>query len=561
MWTIFHDFYIDHNSSAMDDIFFQCEKLIKHAETMESWANGPWGNIFRMVNIETLHKVRDLWLKYISMYHSPDKDVLADVDRQVKAYTRQVVREYYGRDGNVDEHQKVPSLTNSFGILAARSIHCAQAYMSNYWTTGITPGDDSDLDSPILNPLFHYTSVAGDKFVLDHTMAPLAIYHLWNSVADQDESEVAFPANSPDSLKNKADFHLKKAIASAKAQFIDWCKAFRKFVKSEGKMVIRFAVANPISFCMGLQQQTATTLPKVVNFSNPWSGKSLEFDTDSRNVVPSTFNVIDSAQLVDRVGGVNVLIATVPLLHSSPESSIYTESAKIPWTDELNLLNRLLCSEPTFMCNLLGVAPLAYLTGTSTRALLQDFPILFDFSGKQPSPLLTSIVWKVPTSGDSKVTDPMKVSFDDNNISSLLLNIYDSMFANPNENTDSKEFCDQYTHAGFAALLAFVKRRVYVDWEIALAQFCTKFKARYPGGQVPAKAASMYNRAGEPHASDASSRAEKPVSRVAGDAPRSHRALPARGVVEHQPQECVLAGVVSRAVLCTPVSSARRSCV
>src|SRR5690242_4871841 len=36
----------------------------------------------------------------------------------------------------------------------------------------------------------------------------------------------------------------------------------------------------------------------------------------------------------------------------------------------------------------------------------------------------------------------------------------------------------------------------------------------------------MYNRAGEPHASDASSRAEKPVSRVAGDAPRSHRGCP-----------------------------------
>src|SRR5579859_5086886 len=80
-------------------------------------------------------------------------------------------------------------------------------------------------------------------------------------------------------------------------------------------------------------------------------------------------------------------------------------------------------------------------------------------------------------------------------------------------------------------------------------------------GPVTAKAASMYNRAGEPHVSDASSRAEKPVSRVAGDAPRSYRALSARGVVEHQPQECVLAGIVSRSFLCTPVSSARRSCV
>ena len=208
MWTIFHDFYIDHNSTPMDNIYFECEELIKHAETMESWANGPWGNIFRMVNIETLDKVRDLWLKYISMYHSPDRDVLADVNRQVKVYTRQVVTEHYSRDGIVDEHQKVPSLTSSFGILAARSTHCAQAYMSNYWTTGITPGADSDFDVPILNPLFHYTFAAGDKFVLDHTTTPLAIYHLVDSVADQDESEVAFPTNSPYKIMNKTDFHL-----------------------------------------------------------------------------------------------------------------------------------------------------------------------------------------------------------------------------------------------------------------------------------------------------------------------------------------------------------------
>jgi hypothetical protein len=86
--------------------------------------------------------------------------------------------------------------------------------------TGSTRDDDTELDAPILNPLFHYTFVAGDKFVLDHNMTPLAIYHLWDSLAYQDESEVGFPTNFPDNIKDKANFHLKKTIISAKAQFI-----------------------------------------------------------------------------------------------------------------------------------------------------------------------------------------------------------------------------------------------------------------------------------------------------------------------------------------------------
>ena len=188
-------------------------------------------------------------------------------------------------------------------------------------------------------------------------------------------------------------------------------------MKGEGKIVIRFAVANPMAFCMGLQQQTTPTLPKVVNFSNLWSGKSLEFDPDSRNVVPSTFNVIDSAQLVDRIGGVNVLIGTVPLLHSSPESSIYTESAIKPWTDELNLLNHLLCGDPTFLCNLLGVAPLAYLTNLEPPGkishvwLATQFWIThtdFSYRTRKTMPTFKSLFGKKP--GSSSVPDSQQTS-------------------------------------------------------------------------------------------------------------------------------------------------------
>ena len=42
-----------------------------------------------------------------------------------------------------------------------------------------------------------------------------------------------------------------------------------------------------------------------------------------------------------------------------------------------------------------------------------------------------------------------------------------------------------------------------------------------------------YNRTNDRHAFESSIRAQEPVSRVTSDAPRSHRALPTRGVVEH----------------------------
>jgi hypothetical protein len=193
-------------------------------------------------------------------------------------------------------------------------------------------------------------------------------------------------------------------------------ESVQQFVETNNTIVIRFAVADPLALCFALQHRTDT----AVSHSTLWSGNVLALE-DS---IPLAFNVIDTSSLVDHVGGANVLLATVPLLRSSPASSIQMESTSQKWTDEANLLRNVLSGEPTFMCCVFGVAPVPYLTQVSTRGLAQDLPTLVDFSGDNPAPVRNRIVWKIPSSGDPLVTERMGLSFDLEDLATFLFSIY-----------------------------------------------------------------------------------------------------------------------------------------
>lgn len=111
------------------------------------------------------------------------------------------------------------------------------------------------------------------------------------------------------------------------------------------------------------------------------------------------------------------------------------------------------------MCSILGVAPIGYLTKATTRGVLQDMPILYDFSGSRPAPGHSRIIWKIPSLGDFAVTLPMKISFDPEDFSKVLSAIYNEMFK-------SKDAV--FTNSSFVALIAFLKRRIVVDWDAVL---------------------------------------------------------------------------------------------
>ena len=203
----------------------------------------------------------------------------------------------------------------------------------------------------------------------------------------------------------------QRVVLVAKMQFKAWCAAFQRVIRENRStesrgIVIRFAVADPVPLCFALQQRSASShLEMFANHSRHWSGTELNLDEDAylpntNNPAPISFNVIDTSCLIDQVGFINLLVATVPLLEFSSSASICTETITRRWSEETDLLQQLLSGEVTLMCNLLGIAPLALLIGNTTRGLVQDMPTIIDSHGERPAPILSRIIWKFPQLGD-----------------------------------------------------------------------------------------------------------------------------------------------------------------
>ena len=457
LWNIFHDFYIQ--SEALDLVRDQSAKLVRLSYNIDSWNNGPYGHILHILNTETLRKINTIWTKYANA-----SDAKGEVHKQFRDAIEKIVREHYTASDK-PESQSIPSLTRSFGLPGLNSIRTTNLLMQQFWSTGVADRKDIPKD-PICNPLFVFSSAAGDKFVVNYKTTPLAIFHFAHIAQQFGESRAIIQD------------YAAEVLNSAKKQFEDWCNAFVMSTKRTdcSRIIIRFVVADPIALSFGLQQRMSSNLPKMfINHSALWSGTELVFDAIDmgKRQMPIAFNVIDTSTLCDHVGVINALVATIPLLQQSPASTIQMESTSRPWSEETLLLRQFLDSDTTLMCNILGVAPLPYLTGITTRGLLQDVPTLFDFSGERPGPGLRRVIWKVPSSGDSRVTEQMKLTFHPDDFVNLLMSIYEEMFINTQQHGSPPGTTKphHYTRASFAALLAFLKPRISVNWDQIISLF------------------------------------------------------------------------------------------
>jgi hypothetical protein len=163
LWSIFHDFYI--HSSALDIIREQGTKLARLSENMDSWTNGPYGKILSIVNSESLRKLHNIWQKYSSV--SPSYDA---IDSDFRKTTENLLRKHY--PFKTDREIVVP-LTRSFGLSALSWKEVALGHLQNFW--GALASDVHDLglpDIPVWNPLFVFTSLAGEKFSVNYTIPP-----------------------------------------------------------------------------------------------------------------------------------------------------------------------------------------------------------------------------------------------------------------------------------------------------------------------------------------------------------------------------------------------------
>jgi MYND finger len=467
-WQVFYDISI--TESTLSFIQTHAKKLVSVSLNMETWAESNYHTTIRMVNGDTLNALRQCWIKYSSTR-----------DRKSDEGFRSAMQKMY-----IDHirDKRVIDLSKAYGAfaLSTDAQDAASSHMELFWRLGVQIDEPGIYDRTCINPLFAYSMGAGDQVAsVIPPGQPLMGFHL----------APALTPLSPDSSWNeineiqgaRCEETLTRAILLAYMQFRSWCMAFKELAAKKGKLRLRFFVGEETAFCFRLAEQRSGKPAKaLLCYAQPWSGKSIQLDenqysTRSIDPAPLVFNVVDASDLSETTGLVNLLIAIVPLLEYSPATVLHTENVIFPLEDEMMLLSNLLLGDVGTVSSLFGIAPAAYLNGTTTRRYNLDKTPSTKFSD-----IFHRIAWKLSLSGDPEAEQPM-IIFQPQEFAELLVSIYKKMF-----NYDTDEIYDQivnrrsvtgmirfrrpqYSRLSFAALLAFLKPRVYVDWKAAMAKF------------------------------------------------------------------------------------------
>lgn len=444
---------------------------------MQEWRESPYGGIIRMVNSDTLNALHGLWGKYAEFRSDPK------MYQQIKMECKRSYDRYYG-------NAKSWNLTRSFGPRTIGSLDVSAASSRQFWETGGVERENID-SQQMCNPLFIYSHAAGSRFALHYGSDPLAAFQLAAGVTK-------LTSDSP-FYQHDCGFNVKNIVAAAKSQFGKWLSAFQDVALSsrngQRKLRIRVYVGDGIAFAFGINKiyEKERTISLDYGYSRPWSHAPINLDddgyaSDTNGPAPLRFNVIDSSNLIDHVGSINLMVAIVPLLLHSPSSTLYTETMIRSTGDELALLSNIFCGNVPTMCTLFGISPITYLTGVSIRGWWQDNVTLFD----KTQPCLYRISWKHTTTFDPNTISIPAVTLEPEDLASLMYDVYLKMFWQESvveyqkavrtaltkipKGGSSSLPLPHYTRSSFAALLAFLKPRIIVDWDEFMSRLLLKIE-------------------------------------------------------------------------------------
>ncbi|KAG5650079.1 hypothetical protein H0H81_000850 [Sphagnurus paluster] len=452
-WNIFFHFYLDKGS--LDLLRAHCRKLIRLSSSLEAWEDGNYSAIFRFCSRNTLSELHRHWSLYIET---------EDLARKEKndlwtAFRKgmQAVKDKYG------ENNLVISSGASAGPLWASVFASGSKHFQRFWTTGVT-FDEQTPALTLINPTFAYDST-GRGFNVHYGTDPLISFHL--AMAAQ------LPAsNHPASISD--------LVQLAKTQFHLWCSSFRDRITTTNNVVIRMFAGDALAFSQTLLYCARTGSTQSGAYVSPWVGTQVSldgghYDKASTNRAPLSFNVIETSNLTDHLGLLNILIVTVPLLERTTAAILNTNTL-LRSKDTGGLapggLTNHACADISTLSLLLGIVPISYVSGFTSQSNIHE--VALGHAERLHEPLS----WKLaPVVAKSEGLDVLHqgLQFEPFVLGQILFNIYLRMFADENlkqvlsaAKIGKKMPLLHYIRGTFVALLALVKQNVRTDWNPAM---------------------------------------------------------------------------------------------
>ncbi|KAF5333184.1 hypothetical protein D9611_002806 [Ephemerocybe angulata] len=356
VWKIYFDVFID--KQAFDAIASQCAKLVDLSGSLDSWNASPYGAFIKFCTLETMNSLRNFWELYLSKDRSPTK---------MKAEVAQDMKKMYSK--KVGSGHVLTSM-RSAGIMALELGMRSAEHFQHYWKHGVTDVNPLEVEAAThVNTTLLYSS-SGSSFNIHYGTDPMMCFHLASALLPLRENPKT-PAKD-----------LGGIIAVMKSQFADWCHSFHARTKSsKGKLFLRFFAGNGITFCKALDhiRRSSNSQLETGEYTTMWGGSTITFVEDYKQSSqeprpPTSFNAIETSNLSDHLGFLNILLTAAPLLERKAGSMLFTHSmlqSKDGKAQYASALEKIEVSLP-LLSLILGIVPSGAISEYTSQSISHD---------------------------------------------------------------------------------------------------------------------------------------------------------------------------------------------
>lgn len=460
LWDMYYHMFVTNDMlSAMTE---HLNTLLQASESLEKWSASAYGHTLTFLNTNTLIEMRSYWQLHLDAACDRNQDL------RVRKDIAEIRRSY------ISENFQSLAGSRSGGVHAFEKINVLGSTYRAYWKTGVVAGNKEDVsmlqreNGGHANPLLSVSSAPLGDFAVHYGTDPVSGYNVAAAL-----DKLTTDSSAPERLTK-----------SVKTQFHEWCAAF---IQCANARTVQISVhcGDALSLCYALQRRAGISpnIPEhLFSYARPWSATSVIIEGDLGSDLTNGFHVIDTSNISDHIGILNLLPAAVPLLSSDANAVLYTETLLPKGLDLNKYCDELLLTDTEAICLFIDLAPSGYMLGTSTEQFGTETMLEYLATGSKTSgQKRMRLTWKHPCGGDPASSSSLgRLAIDPQSLASFFFKWYLNMFApfedlsqkfsnmlTPNRNIFSNEI-NYHSRATLVALIGLVHRHIDTDWSKCL---------------------------------------------------------------------------------------------
>ncbi|KAK2059172.1 MYND finger [Colletotrichum caudatum] len=414
-WNLYYNLHLD--NADLSVLASQVKKLISASKSLESWKTSSYGKVLPFCDQDTLDDVRAVWVTYDAAAKSDDASansaaLVANMKHSLKR-----------KDIAFGDGVALTGLRSAAPVSLQHSQQIVEA-SQEFWKSAAA-GPSGVAGHP--NPLF-YASLTEHR-LLHYGTDPILGFHLAAAFLRlTDKSPL-----KPDQKDEKS-----KIFAAAKTQFREWATACGTMLRAK-RLVIRSVASEALALCQTFQHYAVTKETSAGWYRRQFDARVLALDPQaygSKPIAPAAFDTIDTSNLADHFGTLNILISALPLLTAQPWSALFTETLLKTEDTTKEAFDKLLYGHGRTISLLLGASPVEYWTNATAISSVDEVLIGLSTNSIQSnkdtqSQVHSRVTWK-QSKHFSGVSSKIPLKIDPEALANIFFRMYLEIFAHEN---------------------------------------------------------------------------------------------------------------------------------